>query len=127
MDELAEVAEREQALRRAMLAGDVEALDELIDDSLVFTGPDGRLLSKADDLAAHRRGTFRFRTLNLLDAQFHRVGGMVLTTTRADVAGILGENEVGGSFAYTRLWKRSPTVWRIVAGHCALISPRHRY
>ncbi len=121
MDDLAEVEARERDLRAAMLAGDVEALSDLIDDSLVFTGPDGRVMSKADDLGAHASGVFRFKTLAVLDAQAHRVGDMVLTTTRADVAALMGGNEMGGSFAYTRLWKRSPTAWRIVAGHGALI------
>ncbi|WP_416210171.1 nuclear transport factor 2 family protein [Frankia sp. Cr1] len=32
----------ERCLQRAQLASDVAALDRLIDDRLVFTGPDGR-------------------------------------------------------------------------------------
>ena len=121
MDDLAEVEARERDLRAAMLAGDVEALSELIDEALVFTGPDGRLMSKADDLAAHASGVLRFKALDVLDAQAHRVGDMVLTTTRANVAAIMGGTETGGLFAYTRLWTRSPTGWQIVAGHAALL------
>jgi hypothetical protein len=46
----------ERRLQAAQLASDVDELDRLIDDRLVFTGPDGRLYGKADDLAVHRSG-----------------------------------------------------------------------
>jgi hypothetical protein len=46
----------ERRLQRAQLASDVAALDELIDDRLVFTGPDGKHYTKQDDLRVHRSG-----------------------------------------------------------------------
>ena len=39
----------EIALRAAMLASDVEALDALLDDDLVFTVPTGQVISKEED------------------------------------------------------------------------------
>ena len=39
----------EAALRQAQLGGDVAALDRLLDDTLMFTGPDGAVYGKADD------------------------------------------------------------------------------
>ncbi|MEV7228260.1 nuclear transport factor 2 family protein [Polymorphospora sp. NPDC051019] len=54
MVEALRVAERR--LQRAQLASDVAELDRLIDDRLVFTGPDGDLYSKQDDLRVHRSG-----------------------------------------------------------------------
>jgi hypothetical protein len=44
----------EIALRAAMLSNDVDALDTLLDDDLIFTIPTGQIISKHDDLAAHR-------------------------------------------------------------------------
>ena len=41
----------ERRLQAAQLAADADALDQLIDERLVFTGPDGVLYSKQDDLA----------------------------------------------------------------------------
>ena len=46
----------ERRLQAAQLASDVPALTELLDDSLLFTGPDGGLYTKEDDLNAHRSG-----------------------------------------------------------------------
>ena len=39
----------ERRLQAAQLASDVAALDELLDDRLVSTGPDGALYGKQDD------------------------------------------------------------------------------
>jgi hypothetical protein len=40
------VQSAELALRQAQLAGDVAVLETLLDDALVFTGPDGAIYSK---------------------------------------------------------------------------------
>jgi hypothetical protein len=52
----------EARIRAAQLDGDVAALDALIAEDLLFTGPDGRLGTKAEDLAAHRAGAVRVRS-----------------------------------------------------------------
>jgi Domain of unknown function (DUF4440)/Protein of unknown function (DUF952) len=49
-----DLSRAERRLQAAQLAGDVEALDRLLDDRLVAIGPDGARYTKADDLAAHR-------------------------------------------------------------------------
>jgi Domain of unknown function (DUF4440) len=42
----------ERRLQGAQAASDVPALAELLDDALLFTGPDGKLYTKEDDLGA---------------------------------------------------------------------------
>jgi hypothetical protein len=46
----AEIVALESRLRAAQLAADVAALDALIADELLFTGPDGELGTKGQDL-----------------------------------------------------------------------------
>jgi hypothetical protein len=55
-----EIASLEDRLRQAQLGADVATLDELIPDDLLFTGPDGQLATKAQDIEAHRSRTARF-------------------------------------------------------------------
>ncbi|ACR28891.1 nuclear transport factor 2 family protein [Burkholderia glumae] len=116
------IEQYEAALRTAMLANDVEALDELLDDDLVFTAPNGQVLSKDDDLSAHREKLLRLDRLDLHETQAHAVGEMILTTTKATLVGHFGAMAIDGTFAYTRLWRQSGTRWRIVAGHAAEIT-----
>lgn len=121
MDDIAIIEKHEEALRAAMLANDVEALTELLDDALVFTGPDGQVLSKREDLSMHRDRLLRLDQLDLRETQVHRIGAMILTTTKATLAGHFGSTPFRGVFAYTRLWRQSGEHWRVVAGHAAKI------
>ncbi|MGU7775916.1 nuclear transport factor 2 family protein [Burkholderia sp. MR1-5-21] len=123
MDAIRTIVEQyEAALRAAMLTNDVEALDALLDDDLIFTVPDGRVISKDDDLSAHRAKRLRLDRLDLHETRAHAIGEMVLVTTKATLAGHFDAAAFAGSFAYTRLWRQSGTTWRVVAGHASDIT-----
>ncbi|NTZ88540.1 nuclear transport factor 2 family protein [Burkholderia metallica] len=111
----------ETALRAAMLANDVEALDALLDDELVFTVPTGQIISKEDDLTAHRTKLLRLDTLDVHEMHTRAIDEMILTTTRATLAGHFDGTAFAGMFAYTRLWRRSGAHWRVVAGHASQV------
>jgi ketosteroid isomerase-like protein len=121
MDDVTIIEKYEEALRAAMLTNDVEALADLLDDRLVFTGPDGRVFSKDDDLSVHRNKLLRLDQLDLNETQIHRIGALILTTTKATLSGHFGSTPFDGTFAYTRLWRPSGALWRVVAGHAAKI------
>ncbi|WP_175933163.1 MULTISPECIES: nuclear transport factor 2 family protein [unclassified Burkholderia] len=112
----------ETALRAAMLTNDVAALDALLDDDLIFTVPTGQVISKEDDLAAHRARLLRLDTLDVLGMHACAIDEMILTTTRATLSGHFDGAAFAGTFAYTRLWRRSGASWRVVAGHASQVS-----
>ena len=62
--EQSEIEIADQKLRSAMLASDVQTLDQLIDDDLLFIGLDGSVLTKEDDLGFHRSGEQRITALD---------------------------------------------------------------
>ncbi|NTZ10437.1 nuclear transport factor 2 family protein [Burkholderia metallica] len=111
----------EIALRAAMLTNDVEALGALLDDDLVFTDPTGQVISKEDDLAAHRAKLLRLDTLDVHEMRARAIDEMILTTTRATLVGHFDGTVFAGTFAYTRLWRRSGANWRVVAGHASQV------
>lgn len=114
-----EIAALESELRAAQLASDVAALDRLIADELLFTGPDGQLATKAQDIAAHRDRLVRFRAHEPKELRVRRVGddvAVVSLLTRLDVE--VGAASFAGDCRYTRVWAReSGGPWRIVGGH----------
>jgi hypothetical protein len=55
-----EIVVLEARLRAAQLTSDTDELNDLIADELLFTGPDGQLGTKAQDLKAHATGSVRF-------------------------------------------------------------------
>lgn len=50
------ISKIENQLLQAMLEHDVNALDGLLHDDLLFITPDGQTITKAMDLDAHRKG-----------------------------------------------------------------------
>ena len=121
----ARIAALEEELRAAQLASDVDALDRLISSDLLFTGPDGQLATKADDLAAHRGGVIRMRTHEPRELRMRPVGdGVVLVALLTRIAGEYAGQAFDGTFRYTRVWAREADgAWRVVGGHVAAVSP----
>jgi ketosteroid isomerase-like protein len=114
-----EIAALEAELRAAQLAADVPALDRLIADELLFTGPDGRLATKAQDLEAHASGAVRFRSHEPEELRVRRVGkNVAIAALRARLAVEVGGTVARGTYRYTRVWAREKGgPWRVVAGH----------
>jgi ketosteroid isomerase-like protein len=119
----AEIVALEARIRAAQLDADVATLDALIADELLFTGPDGQLGTKAQDLDAHRSGAVRFRVHEPEELRIRRVGDNVAVAAlrarlEVEVAGTL----VRGTYRYTRVWAREAGgPWRVVAGHCSAV------
>jgi uncharacterized protein (TIGR02246 family) len=117
-----EIAALEDELRAAQLAADVAALDRLIDDDLLFTGPDGQLATKAEDLASHRDGVVRFVAHEPEELRVRRVGADVaVAALRARLVVDVAGQTVSGTYRYTRVWERRDGRWRIVGGHVSAV------
>jgi ketosteroid isomerase-like protein len=118
-----EIVACEARLRDAQLAADVAALDRLIADELLFTGPDGELATKAADLAAHGSGAVRFRGHEPEELRVRRVGADVaVAALRARLAVEVAGTLVQGRYRYTRVWAREAGgAWRVVGGHVSAL------
>lgn len=113
----------EDALRAAQLAGDVPALERLLDDALLFTGPDGQVYGKADDLEAHRLGWVRIGRLVPSEERVRELGAVAVVSVRMDMAGSWKGEAFEGPFRYTRVWRRAEDGWRVAAGHVSAVLP----
>lgn len=120
-----EIISLEARLRTAQLAADVPALDALIADGLLFTGPDGQLTTKAADLAAYTSGTVRFREHEPEELQVRRVSAEVaVAALRARLSVEMAGAPIEATVRYTRVWARETDgTWRVVAGHVSAVSP----
>ena len=118
-----EMVELEARLRAAQLGADVAALDALLTDDLLFTGPDGALGTKAQDLAAHSSGAVGFRAHEPEELHVRRVGrDVAVTALRARLAVSVGGRLMVGTYCYTRVWAReSGGAWQVVGGHVSAV------
>ena len=118
----AEIAKLEAQLRQAQLGADVDVLDALIAGDLLFTGPDGQLATKAQDIEAHRSGIVRFRGHEPEELRVRRVSSDVaIAALRARLVVEVAGATHRGTFRYTRVWMRVDGSWHIAGGHVSQV------
>jgi ketosteroid isomerase-like protein len=116
--------EAERQLQAAQLAGDVDALDRLLDDRLVAIGPDGARYSKHDDLTAHRSRSSVVSTLVEEGLEVLVAGSTGVTFFVGTLSGTFGGQPMSARLRYTRTWVHDgATGWRILAAHVAVLEP----
>ena len=112
----------ERRLQAAQLASDVAALDDLLDDRLIFTGPDGKLYGKQDDLRVHRTGTQVINTLHEEELTMLVAGETGITWFLGRLSGSIDGTPFEARMRYTRTWVRdTERGWRIIAAHASII------
>src|SRR5215207_1059158 len=102
-----EIVILEARIRAAQLSADVTALDDLISDELLFTGPNGQLGTKAQDIEAYRSGTVRFIAHIPEELRIRRVhADVAISSLRAQLTVNVAGNISHGVYRYTRVWAR---------------------
>ena len=92
----------ERQLQAAQRAGDVVALDRLLDDRMIAIGPDGARYTKDDDLAGHRSGSSVVSELVEEDVEVLVVGTTGITFFTGMVAGTFEGSPLSARLRYTR-------------------------
>ena len=114
----------ERLLQAAQRAGDVAALDRLLDDRLVAIGPDGTRFTKSDDLAGHRSGSSVVSELVEEHVELLVAGTTGVTFFTGTVSGTFEGSPMSARLRYTRTWVHDgETGWRILAAHIAVLPP----
>ena len=113
----------EERLRKAMLASDVNVLDELLAPEIIITTHLGELLGKQDDLGSHESGAFKIHELKPSEQQIKVYGEMAIVSVRMQLSGSYQGNPANGDFRYTRVWSVSSSgTCHIVAAHISMIA-----
>jgi hypothetical protein len=117
----AQIRHLEERLRQAMLKSDIAELEALIDDRLLFIGPDSAVYSKEDDLTLHRSGAERITRLEVEELRIEAHSSVAVVVVLAHMAGVFNGQVFEGRFRYIRTWAPTARGWRIVAGSvCSL-------
>jgi hypothetical protein len=116
-----EIRQMEDRLRTAMLTSNVAELDELIDERLLFIGPDSGVYRKEDDLELHRSGKEVLTRMDLKDIQVEFHVHTAVVTVLTDMAGVFMGHPFEGRYRYIRTWIHANNVWRVVAGSVCVV------
>jgi len=117
-----QIIECEEQLKEAMLHSDIYVLDNLLANDLIFTNHLGHVMTKQDDLEAHKSKAIKISEISLSDQNIKIQGGIVIVTVKAHIAGCFNNEKSENDFRFTRVWRKdSSGAWQIVAGHSSIV------
>jgi len=117
-----QIQELERRLLDAMRNSDLDELDVLLADELIFTDHFGGLWGKADDLAAHRTGTIKVREVEASQERIQLLAGAAVVNVRLAISGRFSGQEASGELRFTRVWVVGREGrWQVVAAHSTVV------
>ncbi|MDV2994686.1 MAG: hypothetical protein N4J56_004340 [Chroococcidiopsis sp. SAG 2025] len=118
-----QIIEVEEKLRLAMLHSDVKALDELLSPRVLFTDHLGHLVGKEEDLAGHKSGALKLKSLSASEQHILLTGDVAVVSVKMQLSGSYNGTPTNGIFRFTRVWSQSQDgTWQIIAAHSGIVS-----
>lgn len=112
------ILEKEEQLLAAMKEGNVQKLDELIHEDLLFLLPDGQTITKEMDLANYESGDMVIASITATAEKLVVHDDTVVTISYSQIRGKYKSQEFEGRYKYLRIWKLQDANWKVVAGSC---------
>ena len=99
----------------ALLSGDLEALDNYVDDDLTYTSPHGRLMTKSEVFDSFRSGVMKVETMEISDLLSRQYGDTAILTYRAHTVIHDHGAVTSGNVRSTAVYLRRNENWKLVA------------
>ncbi|MCE0492694.1 nuclear transport factor 2 family protein [Vibrio salinus] len=121
-DTIEQIQESEALLCKAMLASDIDVLDQLLSPELIFTNHLGMVLGKNDDLGAHQSGLLHILNISVDEQQIKLQKDTAVVFVKMNILGTYDGNPANGSFRFTRVWQKTTgNHWQVIAAHSSLM------
>lgn len=122
----ASIQAAEEALRQAMLASDIAALERLLHPDLLFTNHMGWTFTREDDLNAHRSGLLKIHGLDLSEWHIAVREACAVVSVQARITGSYNGVPANGTFRFMRTWAPDASdeageVWRVIAASSVMV------
>lgn len=115
------ILEIENRLLEAMKKSDVEILDQLLHDDLLFVLPSGEVITKEMDLETHKSGNLVLEEITSAIEAIKQIGENVVVTLSSTISGTMSGQKFEGNFRYLRVWKIVDNQLKVIAGSCSAI------
>ena len=105
----------------ASVQGNLDALRLIESEDFTFTGPDGTIVSKKEDLAIIESGDLVYQSIDLDDVKVRVFNESGVVTGRATVKGRFKEFDISGAYRYTVMFVKRAGHWQAVASQMTRI------
>jgi ketosteroid isomerase-like protein len=116
-----DITEIEEKLLKAIQSSNINFLENILHNDLLFLLPSGEILTKEMDLHSHRSGEMIVErivpTLEELKIFEDTAIVIIVYETKGKMLG----NPIEGKFRYLRIWKNFPDGLKVIAGSCVQI------
>jgi ketosteroid isomerase-like protein len=111
-----EIDQLEQSWKDAIIARNIQAMDDLLAADYIAITANGTLQSKEQTLENLKTGVLHFSSIDFSDRKVRFYRQTALVTSRAEVSGKTGEGDISGSYRFTRVYVRDGHgAWKIVS------------
>ena len=108
----------EHQLIDAIRTGNIDFLEKVMHEELLFLAPNGLVVTKEMDLASHRAGHMRVDELLPHSENINILGDTAVSVMVYTTRGTMMGNPISGRFRYIRTWKEFPEGIQIISGAC---------
>ncbi|MEH6309142.1 nuclear transport factor 2 family protein [Olivibacter sp. CPCC 100613] len=115
-----EILKLEAQLIAAILNSNLQVLDTLLHDELIFVNHLGMVLSKKEDLAPHINGDLKITELVASDQQLHLFGDTAVVVVTKEIRGIYLDQPFENRVKFTRVWKLFNKDWKVITASSVL-------
>lgn len=117
-----EIIKLEYRLIEAIKTSDINFIENVLHDDLLFIAPNGQVVTKEMDLASHKSGEMTVEQLIPKLEDFNIIGDTAISIVSYDTKGTMLGQPISGKFRYIRTWKVFTDGLKIISGACLQVS-----
>jgi len=121
------ILDTEYAWCQAYLKADAAALADIELDGFILTDPQGRTVTKADEIAELKSGSIRFIELSSHELSVRVYGDTAIVTGRTVLKAIEDNEPHDGIFQFTDTFVRQAGRWRVATEHVTRVATTATY
>ncbi len=106
----------EEQLLTAIKELNIDKLEELLHDDLLFVIPTGETVTKTIDLSNLKSGKLKITDLTPSQQEIKLIGDNAIVSVQIHLKGRYLDQPVDGKFKYIRTWKLFKNQWKVIAG-----------
>ncbi len=111
-----QIIEQENKLYVAIKERDVNVLEKLLHDNLLFIIPSGEVIGKEMDLQTYRDGLLKIDELQPEVENLNIIDDVAAITLTMQLKGRFNEQEFEAKYRYIRFWKKFEDAIKVVGG-----------
>src|SRR4051812_9779879 len=105
----------EREMVAGVLKGNASVFEKHLADSYVFTGPDGIVMNKTENIAPLKSGELKFESSKYDDMKVQLYGNTAIVTYRSTDKGTYKGSDLTGQYRWTDVFVKRDGRWQVAA------------